>query len=119
MTALMTWLPLIVLVGFVAAFVVAAWSPRIGRARDRLALVVDGLLAAGLLVAGRGIVDWSTTSIYAWYALVVLLAAGVAGAVLRWSALPALTDPAKRTSRTWGAGFTLAILAVLVGVTTV
>jgi hypothetical protein len=119
MIAVIAWIPLIVVVGFVAGFALSAWSPRIGAARDRLALVVDGLMAAGLLLAGRAIVDWSTTTIFAWYALVLLLAAGVVGAVLRWPALPPLKDPAKRTSRTWGAGFTIAILAVLVGVTTV
>jgi hypothetical protein len=106
-----------VVVGFVAAFGLAAWSPRIGAARDRLALVVDGLMAAGLLLASRAIVDWTTATIYAWYALVLLLAASAVGAVLRWRTLPPLKDPAKRTSRTWGAGVTLVILLALVGVT--
>ena len=115
---MIAWIPLLLVVGFVVAFVLSAWSPRIGAARDRLALVIDGLMAAGLLVASRGIVDWTTASIYVWYALVLLLAAAVVGAVLRWPTLPPLKDPAKRTSRTWGAGFTLAILALLVGVTT-
>ena len=115
---MIAWIPLIVLVGFVGAFALSAWSPRIGAARDRLGLVIDGLTAAGLLLASRGIVDWTTASIFAWYALVLLLAVAVVGAVLRWPALPPLKDPAKRTSRTWGAGFTLAILALLVGVTT-
>jgi hypothetical protein len=118
MIAVITWLPLIVLVGVVGSFTLAAWSPRIGKAADRLALVVAGLMAAGLLVASRGIVDWSTTTIVAWFALVLLLAGGVVGAVLRWPSLPPLKDPAKRTSRTWGAGFTVAILLALVGVTT-
>ena len=116
---MIAWIPLIVVVGFVGAFALSAWSPRVGAARDRLALVVDGLMAAGLLLAGRSIVDWTTASIYAWYALVLLLAVALVGAVLRWPTLPPLKDPAKRTRRSWGAGVTIAILAVLVGVTTV
>jgi len=115
---MIVWIPLLVVVGFVGSFVLAAWSPSIGAAKDRLALTVSGLTAAGLLVASRGIVDWSSFPIVTWYAVVVLLAAGVVGAVLRWPTLPPLKDPAKRTSRTWGAGFTVAILGVLVGVTT-
>jgi hypothetical protein len=115
---MIAWIPLLVVVGFVAAFALGAWSPHFGAAKDRLSLVVDGLMAAGLLIASRGIVDWSTLTILTWYALVLLLAAGVVGAVFRWRTLPPLRDPAKRTVRTWGAGFTLAILAVLVGVTT-
>jgi hypothetical protein len=110
-------IPFLVLVAFVVGFVVAAWSPRIGAARDRLGLVMDGVLAAGLLLAGRMIVDWSTVSVIAWYALVALLAAGVVGAVLRWEKLPVLKDPAKRTRRTWGAGVTAAITLGLVAVT--
>ena len=115
---MIAWIPLILLIGFVGGFAISAWSPRIGKAKDRLALVLDGLMAAGLLLAGRMIVDWSSVSILTWYALVLVLAAATVGAVLRWPTLPALKDPAKRTSRTWGSGFTLAILALLVGVTT-
>jgi hypothetical protein len=115
---MIVWIPFVVVVGIVGSFVLAAWSPNIGAAKDRLALTVSGLMAAGLLVASRAIVDWSTLTIVTWYALVLLLAAGVVGAVLRWRTLPPLTNPAKRTGRTWGAGFTVAILAVLVGVTT-
>jgi hypothetical protein len=115
---MIAWIPLIVVVGFVAGFALSAWSPRVGAARDRLALVVDGLMAAGLLLASRSIVDWTSTSIVAWYALVLVLAGGLVGTVLRWPTLPPLKDPAKRTRRGWGAGVTIAILAVLVGVTT-
>lgn len=110
-------IPFLVVVAFVLGFVVAAWSPRIGAARDRLGLVMDGVLAAGLLVVSRVIVDWSTVSILAWYALVALLAAGAVGAVLRWDALPPLKEPAKRTRRIWGAGLTAAITVGLIAVT--
>jgi len=112
------WIPLIVVVAFVGGFAVSAWSPRFGAARDRLALATDGLTAAGILFASRVLVDWTTATVFAWYALVLVLAAATVGAVLRWRTLPPLKDPAKRTSRTWGAGCGLAIVLVLVGVTT-
>jgi hypothetical protein len=111
---MITWIPLIVVIGFVVGFAVSAWSPRLGAARDRLALVVDGALAAGILLAGRVIVDWTTVSILTWYALVAVLAFGAAGAVLRWRSLPPLTDPAKRTRRIWGASFSAAFILTLV-----
>jgi hypothetical protein len=109
------WIPLLVVVAFVGGFAVSAWSPRIGAARDRLALVMDGALAAGILFAGRMIVDWTTVGMLTWYALVAVLAFGAVGAVLRWHGLPSLKDPAKRPSRIWGAGLSAAfILAIVV-----
>jgi hypothetical protein len=111
---MIAWIPLLVVAGFVAGFAVSAWSPRLGAARDRLALVMDGALATGILLAGRMIVDWTTVSILIWYALVAVLAFGAAGAVLRWSTLPPLKDPAKRTRRIWGAGFSAAFILALV-----
>jgi len=113
-----TWIPLIVVVAFVGGFALSAWSPRFGAARDRLALVTDGLAAAGILIASRMLVDWSTATVFAWYALVVILAAATVGAVLRWPTLPPLKDPTKRTSRSIGAGFAAVVVLGLVAVTT-
>ncbi|ANP71419.1 hypothetical protein [Cryobacterium arcticum] len=115
---MIAWIPLIVVVAFVGGFAVSAWSPRFGAARDRLALATDGLAAAGILFAGRVLVDWSTATVFAWYALVLLLAAAVVGAVLRWRSLPPLKDPAKRIRRTVGASFGAAVILGLVAVTT-
>jgi hypothetical protein len=112
------WIPLIVVIGFVAGFTVSAWSPRFGAARDRLALVTDGVAAAGILTASRVWVDWSTATSLTWYALVLLLAAGVVGAVLRWPTLAPLADPTKRTRRTIGAVFAAVVILGLVAATT-
>jgi hypothetical protein len=111
------WIPLIVVVGFVGGFALSAWSTRFGAARDRLALVTDGVAAAGILIASRALVDWTAATVYAWYALVLLLAAAAVGAVLRWQSLPPLKDPAKRTRRTIGAGFAAVVVLGLVAVT--
>ncbi|TFD83933.1 hypothetical protein E3T61_20535 [Cryobacterium lactosi] len=111
------WIPLIVVVAFVGGFALSAWSPRFGAARDRLALATDGLAAAGILIASRALVDWSTATTLAWYALVLLLAAATVGAVLRWQSLPPLKDPAKRTRRAIGAGFAATVILSLVAVT--
>ncbi|QYF73705.1 hypothetical protein [Cryobacterium sp. PAMC25264] len=113
----MAWIPLIVVVAFVGGFAVSAWSPRFGAARDRLALGTDGLAAAGILFASRVLVDWTTATVFAWYALVLLLAAAVVGAVLRWRSLPPLKDPAKRARRAVGASFGAAVILGLVAVT--
>lgn len=114
---MITWIPLIVVVGFVVGFALSAWSPRFGAARDRLALVTDGLTAAGILIAGRMVVDWTTATVVAWHALVLLLAAAAVGAVQRWQALPPLEEPAHRVRRYWGAGFIVTVMALIVGVT--
>ncbi|MDJ0315802.1 hypothetical protein [Arthrobacter antibioticus] len=113
-----TWISLIVVIAFQGAFVVSAWSPRFGAARDRLALAMDGLTAVGILIASREIVDWTTATVFAWYALVLLLAAAMVGAVFRWRALPPLKDPTRRTGRIVGASFTVVVVSILVGVTT-
>ena len=115
---MITWIPLIVVVAFVGGFALSAWSPRFGAARDRLALVADGFAAAGILIASRALVDWTTATVFAWYALVLILAAATVGAVLRWPSLPPLRDPAKRTRRTIGAGFATVVVLGLVAVTT-
>jgi hypothetical protein len=111
---MITWIPFVVVVAFVGAFAVSAWSPRIGAARDRLALVMDGALAAGILFAGRMIVDWTTVSLLTWYVLVGILAFGTVGAVLRWHNLPPLKDPAKRTRRIVGASISAVFIVALV-----
>lgn len=114
---MINWIPVIVVVGFVGGFAVSAWSPRFGAARDRLALATDGVAAAGILVASRALVDWTTITAFAWYALVLILAGAAVGAVLRWQSLPPLGDPAKRTRRTVGAAFAAAVILGLVAVT--
>lgn len=115
---MIAWVPLLVVIAFVGGFAVSAWSPGFGAAKDRLALATDGLLAAGILIAGRAIVDWTSTAVFAWYALVLVLAAATVGAVLRWKQLPPLKDPAKRTRRIVGASFTGVVILGLVAVTT-
>lgn len=115
---MISWIPLVVVAAFVGGFALSAWSPRFGAARDRLALATDGLAAAGILIASRMLVDWTTATVFTWYALVLLLAAATVGAVLRWRTLPPLKDPAKRTRRTIGAGFAAAVVLGLVAVTT-
>ncbi|MEC5182977.1 lipopolysaccharide export LptBFGC system permease protein LptF [Cryobacterium sp. MP_3.1] len=114
---MIAWIPFIVVVAFVGGFTVSAWSPRFGAARDRLALATDGLAAAGILFASRALVDWTSTTVFAWYALVLLLAVAAVGAVLRWRSLPPLKDPTKRTRRTVGAGFAAVVILGLVAVT--
>ncbi len=114
---MINWIPVIVVVGFVGGFAVSAWSPRFGAARDRLALATDGVAAAGILIASRALVDWSTLTVFAWYGLVLVLAGAAVGAVLRWQSLPPLKDPAKRTRRTVGAAFAAAVILGLVAAT--
>jgi len=111
------WIPFIVVVAFVGGFAVSAWSPRFGATRDRLALATDGLAAAGILLASRALVDWTTATVFAWYALVLLLAVAAVGAVLRWQSLLPLKDPAKRTRRAIGASFAAVVILGLVAVT--
>lgn len=111
---MIAWIPLLVVAGFVGGFAVSAWSRRFGAARDRLALVMDGALAAGILFAGRMIVDWTTVTVLTWYALVAVLAFGTVGAVLRWHDLPPLKDPAKRTRRIVGASISAVFIVALV-----
>ncbi|NQX05750.1 hypothetical protein HQQ82_15065 [Rathayibacter sp. VKM Ac-2856] len=84
--------------------------------RDRLRVLTRGVESVLVLLLARVFADWTLVSLAPWFALVVLAAAGAAGAVVRWRSLPWLEDPAKRRARTTGFAGTVALSALLVGV---
>jgi hypothetical protein len=87
----MQFIPGILALAFTAAFAAAGLSRRKGfAARSRLDLVLSGVDAVAVLVFARALLPWSTLSPWLWLVPAALLAAGVAGCVLRWHELPAI-----------------------------
>lgn len=84
--------------------------------RDRLRVLTRLVEALALLLLVRVFADWTLLGMVPWLVLVLATAAGAAGAVLRWEALPWLEDRGTRRSRTLGFVGTVALAAVFVGV---
>jgi hypothetical protein len=96
-------------------FAVRAWGAH-GRlsARDRWGLVTGFAAAATACVAAPRLIDWVVVPTGLWLAAVALLAAGVAGAALRWPEL-AWCAGARPVRRAVGVGATLVGCALVVG----
>lgn len=104
----------VLLFTLVALFAVRAWKPK-GRlsAPDRWALITSLAVAITVFAFARLLVNWVTLPTAVWFSAVVLLAAGVAGAVLRWPALAWLASK-RPLWRALGAGATLAGCALII-----
>jgi len=68
---------------------VSAWKPD-GRwaARSRRTLLAALLETAFMVVLARPVIDWSPVTVWFWVLSVAAVAAGTAGAVIRWDILP-------------------------------
>ncbi len=104
-------IPVIVLV-FTALFPVAAFAGGKWGAKSRVDLVGSGLDALVVLIIGRFILPWTVLTPWAWFIPVALVAAGVAGLVLRWQALPTWRPERRR----WGAIAVLVVRLAIVAV---
>ncbi|KQQ06266.1 MULTISPECIES: hypothetical protein [unclassified Rathayibacter] len=115
------------IIATVIALIVAAWTAvrfALGTLRlratlldrDRLRVLTRGVEAVIVLFLVRSFADWTLLTIVPWLVLVAVVAAGAAGAVLRWPALPWLEDPARSRTRALGFAGTLALSAAFVGV---
>ncbi len=68
---------------------VSVWKPDSRwAARSRRTLLAALLEIAFMVVLARLVIDWSPVTIWFWVFSVAALAAGTAGAVIRWDALP-------------------------------
>jgi len=106
----------VAIVWLIAAFIIDAWRAR-GAAseRDRWGLVALFVAAlAGFAMAWLRI-NWVTTPTAAWLVAVALLASGVFGATLHWSALPWFAGTLSR-ARTLGLVANIAICALIIAV---
>lgn len=86
---------------------------------DRLGLLTSGVAIVTILVVARQVGMWTTTLLPAWFALVVIAAAAIAGLVLRSRGLAWIRPGARPGLRI--AGFALAVVAggAVIGVLTV
>jgi hypothetical protein len=88
-----TWIPAVV-VGVLTLFVTGAfalsvWSDEEARrARSRVDLLIAALNSVVVLVVLHQLLPWSSVPVVLWLLPVLLVAGGVAGAVLRWLGLP-------------------------------
>jgi len=104
----------VAIVWLLAAFLLAAWrGPGAATRRDRWGLVVRFVAALAGFALARLLVDWVTTPTAAWLVAVALLASGVFGATLRWSALPWFAGTPSR-ARTLGLVANLASCALII-----
>jgi len=82
--------------------------------RSRLDLAFSAADAALALAAAHLFMPWSSVSPWLWLLPVAVFAVGVAGAVLRWPALPALrTDKTHRHSLVWAAVHVIVLVGLL------
>ncbi len=110
---------IVAIVWLIAAFIIEAWRGQ-GAATDcdRWGLIVRFVAAlAGFALAWLSI-NWVTTPTVIWLVAVALLASGVFGATLRWSALPWFAGRLSR-ARTLGLVVNLAICALIIAVASV
>ena len=106
----------VAIVWLIAAFVIDAWRGQ-GAAtdRDRWGLVARFVAALAGFAMAWLLINWVTTPTAAWLVAVALLASGVFGATLRWSALPWFAGTLSR-ARTLGLVANLAICALIIAV---
>ena len=89
----MTWIPAVV-VGLLALFVtggfaLSVWTDKEARrTRSRVDLLIAALNSVVVLVVLHQLLPWSSVPVVLWLLPVLLVAAGVVGAVLRWPGLP-------------------------------
>jgi hypothetical protein len=106
----------VAIVWLIAAFVIAAWRGQGAAAgRDRWGLVARFVAALAGFAMAWLLINWVTTPNVAWLVAVALLASGVFGATLRWSALPWFAGKLSR-ARTLGLVANLAICALIIAV---
>ena len=106
----------VAIVWLIAAFIIDAWRGQ-GAAtdRDRWGLVARFVAALAGVAMAWLLINWVTTPPAAWLVAVALLASGVFGATLRWSALPWFAGTLSR-ARTLGIVANLAICALIIAV---
>ena len=106
----------VAIVWLIAAFVIDAWRGQ-GAApdRDRWGLVARFVAALAGFAMAWLLINWVTTPTAAWLVAVALLASGVFGATLRWSALPWFAGTLSR-ARTLGLVANLALCALIIAV---
>jgi hypothetical protein len=104
------------IVWLIAAFIIDVWRGQAAATdRDRWGLVTRFVAAlAGFALAWLSI-TWAETPTVVWLVAVALLAGGVFGATLRWSALPWFADRLSR-ARVLGLVANLVICALIIAV---
>ena len=105
----------VVFLAFVVAFAFRSWKGH-GRlvARDRWAILTDFARALAAFALAAMLIDWTVAPAALWLVAVALLAAGVAGAALRWPGLAWYAGTRPR----WRAGSVVASLcacALIIG----
>jgi len=88
-----SWIPAVV-VGVIAlfttgTFALSVWTQKEARrTRSRVDLLIAGLNSVVVLVVLHQLLPWSSVPVALWLLPVLLVAAGMVGAVLRWPGLP-------------------------------
>lgn len=99
------WVLPLVLVLSCSWVAASAWkSTGAAAARSRRHLLAALLETAFVAVAMRLVVEWSPVTIWLWVVSVAGLAAGAAGAVIRWDSLPRTAAAAAETDAAAAAG---------------
>ncbi len=105
-----------IFLGLVFGFVIRAWKPRgMLAARDRLALITGFVAGVTGFAIGSLLINWVVVPVIFWLVAVGLLAAGVAGAVLRWPRL-AWFAGTKPIGRAIAVIASMSICALIIGV---
>lgn len=100
--------------GLVASFVFRAWKAQGWLAgRDRWSLITSFVAASTAFVVAPLLINWVLVPTLIWFAAVVLLAGGMAGAVLRWPEL-AWFSGTRPIRRAIGLGATLVSCALII-----
>lgn len=105
----------IVFLALIAHFAVGAWKGRgLFATRDRWQLLTRFISAVATCAVATLLINWVIVPGVIWLIGVALLAIGVAGAALRWSALPWFADGSGRPRRIVGITADLLISALFI-----
>ncbi|NIJ04644.1 hypothetical protein [Frigoribacterium faeni] len=115
MTALSAVVVGLVVLVVTGSFAVSAWADRAAlRSRSRVDLLTGALASVVALVVLHQLAPWSSVPVALWLLPVLLVAAGVSGAVLRWPGLPWLRPGRSRRRVLVDAVLEVAVAAAVV-----
>jgi hypothetical protein len=113
---LATVVPSIIFLALIAHFTAAAWTERGKLALDdRWRVLTRSTSAVAVCAIAILLINWAVVPTFVWLAGVALLAAGVAGAALRWPVLPWFATGTARPRRIAGMATDFLFSALLIG----
>jgi hypothetical protein len=115
-TLLATVVPSAIFLALSAHFAAAAWAGRGKLALDdRWRLLTRSISAVAVCAVAILLINWATVPPLVWLCGVALLALGIAGAMLRWPALPWFAAGAARSRRIVGIAADILFSTLLIG----